>query len=239
MSLAHFPNGKWEFDAAVTAVFDEMARRSIPLYDDFHRFAVELARPVVGAGSTVLDVGCSTGNLVEKLVAELGVDVHGVDESEAMVKACRDRFAGESRIAVVGGDVTSSTGFSGVDALRGSSRYDAAFAVLTLMFLAPTARMNVLAKLHSRMNAGGVLVVVEKTYAREPRNERVFTDVYHEFKARAGYSRAEIERKADSLSNVLRPWTVDATVSVVEEAGFRDAEVFAKWGPFAGIVARR
>ena len=238
-SLGHMPAGKWEFDAEVTAVFDDMARRSIPLYDDFHRFAVELARPIVTPSSIVLDVGCSTGNLVERLRAELDVDVVGVDESDAMASDAQTRFRADPRVAVLAGDVMDAETWRRLDELRGPVRYSAAFAVLTLMFLPPVARLNVMEAVWSRTAPGGVFVVVEKTYARDARNERVFTDVYHAFKARNGYSRDEIERKAESLTNVLRPWTVEATIGVLGEAGFRDVEVFAKWGPFAGLVARR
>lgn len=238
-SLGHLPDGKWEFDAAVTAVFDDMARRSIPLYDDFHRFAVELARPIVRDGSAVLDVGCSTGALIRRLRAELGCNVVGLDESEAMVVEARARFDGDRAVAILQADVTRSTGWDELDRKFGGTRFDAAFAILTLMFIPPTARLSVLAAIAARTNPGGVLVVVEKTYARDARNEETFRRLYHDFKERAGYSRIEIERKAESLAGVLRPWTVDATAAVLEEAGFRAVEVFAKWGPFAGLVASR
>lgn len=239
-SLGHFPAGRWEFDDAVTAVFDDMVARSVPLYRDFHRFAVELARRVVVPDSVALDVGCSTGNLIALLRSELpDLIVYGLDESAAMVEEVTRRFLRDDHVGIVRSDVTRYDGFARVDEYLDGHRLDAAFAILTLMFVAPVHRLAVATEIARRMNPGGVFVVVEKTVAESAHNERVFVETYHAFKRAAGYTEAEVIAKAKSLDGVLRPWTVAQTADVLREAGFRDVEPFAKWGPFAGLVARR
>ena len=52
---------RFTFDQQVAEVFDDMVARSIPFYDEQQRMVVELAKRVFVRGSTVYDVGCSTG----------------------------------------------------------------------------------------------------------------------------------------------------------------------------------
>ena len=48
-SLGHTPTGRrWEFDTSVTAVFDDMLRRSIPQYEVM-RHVVSARRPAAPA----------------------------------------------------------------------------------------------------------------------------------------------------------------------------------------------
>ena len=91
--------------AAVTAVLEERRRRSLEFFDRNARQWDDLARtllPVpeyrrhllaqVPAGSTVLEVGIGTGNLLLELAAR-GGKVIGVDHSPSMLEEARRRIA--------------------------------------------------------------------------------------------------------------------------------------------------
>jgi SAM-dependent methyltransferase len=49
---------------------------------------------IVGAGATVLDLGCGSGEPIARYLIEGGHAVTGVDSSAAMVAMCRQRFPG-------------------------------------------------------------------------------------------------------------------------------------------------
>ena len=49
------------FDEDVAAVFDDMLERSVPLYAEVQRMAIELAVRFLGNGATIYDIGCSSG----------------------------------------------------------------------------------------------------------------------------------------------------------------------------------
>ena len=91
--------------AAVTAVLEERRRRSLEFFDRNARQWDDLARtllPVpeyrqqllaqVPAGSTVLEIGIGTGNLLTELAAR-GGKVIGVDHSPSMLEEARRRIA--------------------------------------------------------------------------------------------------------------------------------------------------
>ncbi len=55
----------YKFDAAVVDVFDDMVVPSVPYYLEFQRIITEIARDYAKPGSTVYDLGCSTGKLLK------------------------------------------------------------------------------------------------------------------------------------------------------------------------------
>ena len=52
---------KWEFNADVTEVFDDMLSRSIPDYEGMRRTTTELALQFAQKGTDIIDLGCSRG----------------------------------------------------------------------------------------------------------------------------------------------------------------------------------
>src|SRR6188474_592333 len=49
------------FDATTVRVFDNMVSRSVPFYGEIQRMTAELAEEFAVPGTTVYDLGCSTG----------------------------------------------------------------------------------------------------------------------------------------------------------------------------------
>ncbi|MCR0326145.1 MerR family transcriptional regulator [[Clostridium] innocuum] len=81
---------RWDFDSFAT-VYDEVVQHpstdGLPFYVDYERVLDETARIAAKRGSTVLDIGCGTGNLTERLLRK-GLQVVGVDQSlEMLVQA--------------------------------------------------------------------------------------------------------------------------------------------------------
>src|SRR4051812_24000735 len=95
-SLGHRPDGKWSFDAPVTACFADMLRRSIPDYDTMRRLVFELGSWFVQDKTDIIDLGCSRGDGLAPFINRFGAGNRyiALDESGPMVEACRDRFKG-------------------------------------------------------------------------------------------------------------------------------------------------
>jgi len=88
------PKGKWEFDAEVTDVFEEMLRRSIPQYDVMRQAVFNIASRYAKDKSAIVDLGCSRGDALAPLVERFGAHNRfvGVEVSQAMLEAARKRF---------------------------------------------------------------------------------------------------------------------------------------------------
>lgn len=62
----------------------------------FERGWLDRFRTAAGAGASILDIGCGTGEPIARYLIEAGHDVTGVDTSETMIALCRARFSTRS-----------------------------------------------------------------------------------------------------------------------------------------------
>lgn len=225
--------GDFVFDDAVAAVFDDMVSRSVPQYAEIQRMLAELALAFVSEGSRVYDLGCSTGTTLSALYKTLRVPAHliGIDNSEEMLEQCRTKLTslnlGDS-IELRYGDLDE-----GIE-IRDAS---VVFLVLTLMFVRPLNRENLMRQIHSGMRDNGCLLMVEKVLGDGSLFNRLFIERYYSYKRRMGYSELEISQKREALENVLIPYRLQENRDLLLNAGFRQVDVFFKWYNFAGFVA--
>ena len=100
------PEGKWQFDAEVTDVFEEMLRRSIPQYDVMRRAVFEIATRFAKEKTAIVDLGCSRGDALDPLISKYGAYNRfvGVEVSKPMLEAARKRFQGYIDCGVVYGN---------------------------------------------------------------------------------------------------------------------------------------
>jgi tRNA (cmo5U34)-methyltransferase len=71
------PDGKWQFDAEVTDVFEEMLRRSIPQYDVMRKAVFEIATRFAREKTAIVDLGCSRGDALAPLVEQVSAPTTG------------------------------------------------------------------------------------------------------------------------------------------------------------------
>ena len=58
----------WKFDKKITNIFEDHILRSVPGYLDGHNLIISLSKDLLSDNSTVLDIGCSKGTLLKKLI---------------------------------------------------------------------------------------------------------------------------------------------------------------------------
>lgn len=71
--------------------------------------------------------------------------------------------------------------------------------ILTLMFIRPVHRTQLLTSIYQGLNPGGALILVEKVVCDSPGLNRQFIEYYYEMKRRHGYSELEITQKREAL----------------------------------------
>jgi tRNA (cmo5U34)-methyltransferase len=223
----------FKFGANVANVFDDMVNRSVPFYGEIQRMMAELAADHAKEGSDVYDLGCSTGTTMIGMDTLVNPKVRfvGIDDSQEMLDKCKLKL--------------SEIGFSReyelrcADLSQGVKISNASVVVLclTLQFVRPIYREQLIRNIYDGLNSGGVLIVVEKILAEESNFNRDFIKYYYNYKRRNNYSELEISQKREALENVLIPYKLSEDIAILRDRGFINCEVFFKWYNFAGIIA--
>lgn len=227
------PKGKWEFDGEVAHVFDDMLARSIPQYDIMRQACYDLACQYRQPKTDIVDLGCSRGEAIARLVEKYGAWNHftGVEVSQPMLEACRKRFEGYINASVV--DIKELDLRTSYPAVKAS----VTLCVLTLQFTPIEYRQRILRSIYNSLVPGGALILVEKVLGADADLNEVMVKLYYELKASNGYTQEQIERKRLSLEGVLVPVTAKWNEELLKMAGFTYVDCFWRWFNFAGWVA--
>ncbi|MCB0310837.1 MAG: methyltransferase domain-containing protein, partial [Bdellovibrionales bacterium] len=92
------------FNKNVADVFDDMVTRSIPGYFEVQNLTAALASRYFQEGTSVYDIGCSTGTTICAIARVLSGRLYrivGVDSSEPMVQLARKKILGQGLSAYV------------------------------------------------------------------------------------------------------------------------------------------
>lgn len=232
-SIGHVPNGQWQFDDAVTDCFEDMLQRSIPQYEVMRKAVTDLAAAYAVPGSYIVDLGCSRGEAIARLIAKIGAGFHyvGVEASPSMAKAAQERFTpyNQGIVRIESIDLRHS-----YPAVKNAS---VVLSVLTLQFVPIEYRQTLMESIYSSMKPGGALLLVEKVLGNTAPIDRAMVERYLTLKGANGYSQTEIDRKRYSLEGVLVPVTARWNEDLLGSAGFRHVDCFWRWMNFAGWIA--
>lgn len=223
----------FKFGENVAKVFDDMVNRSVPFYNEIQRMMAELAAAHAVESSFVYDLGSATGATfiaMDTLVAK-DIKFIGIDDSQEMLNKCKAKLEeiGFTRPYELRCEDLCST-------LKIKNASVVVFC-LTLQFVRPIHREQLIKNIYDGLNPGGVLILVEKILAEESNFNRDFIDYYYEYKRRNHYSEIEIAQKREALENVLVPYKLSENISLLRDKGFAHCEVFFKWYNFAGLIA--
>jgi len=223
----------FHFDRKIAQVFDDMAHRSIPFYDEIQRMVTELAGDFVVDGTQVYDLGCSTGATLIPMTDRFGDRAHiiGTDNSQEMLDQCRakcERF-----------QLKPMPELQLIDFNQGIHIENASVVtmILTLQFVRPLNRELFVRNVFDGMNSKGCLILVEKVLGEDSLFNSYFIQHYYEFKKRQGYSELEISKKREALENILVPYKMMENIQLLSRIGFRSWDVFFKWYNFLGMIA--
>ena len=221
------------FGKQTAAVFDDMLSRSVPFYGEIQRMIGELAADFAVEGTNLYDLGCSTGNTFLMLDPLVPNDVRfiGVDSSPEMLARAREKLRHHG--------ITRGYELVCADLNQGIQVSNASMVVmnLTLQFIRPLYRHQLVKSIASGMNEQGCLVLIEKVLPKDSMLNRLFIKYYYAFKKRQGYSKMEIAQKREALENVLVPYRLEENMELLVSGGFSQCDLFFKWYNFCGLVA--
>jgi tRNA (cmo5U34)-methyltransferase len=223
----------FEFNEKVTQVFDDMLFRSVPLYQECIARQSQMAYDFYQTGSRIYDLGCSHGNLglaTLNRFEDTSLIMVGVDSSWPMIQKYARRLDGHR----------SASNVNLVCGLLEHIQIDRASVVLinlTLQFLAPEKRDQLISDIYTGMLPGGVLMLTEKTIHPLPEMDQIEQAFYRQFKRENGYSDLEISQKREALERVLVPDSTQTHFQRLEKAGFSLVDIWLKWFNFSAFMA--
>jgi len=223
----------FQFDKRVVDVFDDMVIRSVPYYLEMQRMMVELAGAFVKPETNLYDLGCSTGTTLISISKTIDKSVNfvGIDESPQMLDKCANNFELNK--------VQQKYSLKSFDLNKGVEIENASVVILclTLQFVRPLNRAQLIQSVYDQMNKGGAIILVEKVLGEGTSFNRKFIDYYYDYKRRNDYNEMEIAQKREALENILIPYKLSENIQLLNDAGFKECETFFKWYNFAGLIA--
>ena len=222
------------FDEKVVEVFDDMVSRSVPLYEETQGTALSLARHFTQDGTRIYDIGCSTATLLlsaGEILKGRDVTLVGIDSAPAMIE--------HAKLKASNSECTLPVEFHVADAedQMNISNASVVFMNYTLQFVRPLHRNAVVQQIYDGLVPNGCFILTEKVLSKNSLFNRLYIDLYYEYKASVGYSDKEIRQKRESLENVLIPYSLDENIELLERCGFKTIDIFFRWCNWAGIVA--
>lgn len=225
----------FEFDDDVVRVFPDMIARSVPGYSSILAVIEQLSGRCVQPDTHVWDLGCSLGAATRLIrrCSPPSATIHAVDNSDAMINRLqtliRDTWEPGCPVEVHLADI------------RNLQIYSASFVVLnlTLQFIPPSERDQLLSGIASGMLPGGTLLLAEKLCFDDSTSQQLLTDLHHDFKRSHGYTDLEIAQKRTSIENRLIPETLETHIQRLRRVGFQSVVPWFQCFNFASVLAIR
>ena len=186
---------KFIFNDEVANVFDDMVNRSVPGYEFLVENIGVLAKKFYQPNTVIYDLGSSlcacSLSILEKLENDK-VNIFAVDSSEAMINICKQNIR-DKQIKFIHSDILDiNIDNSSIVILN-----------LTLQFIPLEKRNNLLKKIFSQLNKGGVIIITEKIRLDKKSDDIFFKNFHDFFKQNNGYTKEEIDRKKIALSETM------------------------------------
>lgn len=222
------------FNKEVAHVFDDMVRRSIPLYLDVVRATADWVQHFYRPQTAIIDIGCSTGTTTHHVAHSLQKPAQflAVDLSASMIDKAREKLADlppRHQLTLLCQDIRETP----------LPRASVVIINYTLQFLPVADRLSLLCRIHEALVPGGIVIISEKVRSATPPFQELTTMIYERFKEEQGYSRTEIERKKEALDQVLVPFTEQEHRQNLAMAGFSAIDSLMKWNNFLTLIAQK
>jgi trans-aconitate methyltransferase len=207
----------WTFDQDVANRFQHEAQAHIPDYDRVIDLSMACVRQAFGQdrGLHIVDVGSALGHTMHRFITAGYQNVHGIDNSTAMIGS-----------SLYPDRVFNSSTFVGQD------KWNVVLANWTLHFV--KSREQYLSDIYRGLKSGGLLIVTDKM-DHTPELE----NLYYDFKRHNGVSDEIINKKKLSLDGVLVTYPLSWYLNTLQQLGFTDIQVINTRFMFSTVYARK
>lgn len=190
---------RFSFDTITN--FDDHISKSILAYDVLAEIVCRLSTFLIQPDTTVVDLGCSTGKLLEAIPTnnpKIGIDIASnlLPQSHGNVRYLKQ-------------DIREAHYF-------GASLI---LSIFTLQFLPIKHRETVLRNTYKSLVEGGGFIWAEKTQQTHGNYEQILSMAHYDYK-RQHFTAEEILDKEQNLRPIMKPLTSEQNQQLAQNAGF-------------------
>lgn len=213
-------NSSWSFGKKVPKSFESHIIKSVPFYNEGHKVITNLSDFFLKDDSTFYDLGCSTGNLINKISQRhknKKIKFIGIDSIKEMVDQAN---LNKRKIKL---NLKCKINFKKANIQNFKlEKNDMFVSYYTIQFLPPKIRQKIIDKIYKSLNWGGAFIMCEKIRGPDARFQDILTLMYNEFKLENNLTFEEIIEKSRSLKGVLEPFSDKGNLDMLKRSGFKD-----------------
>lgn len=192
--------------------YDEHMLTCIESAEEFYPYTADCLPK--DAGVKILDLGCGTGlELEHYFQLNLSAEVTGIDLTEAMLNALKQKFPDKNLTLILG---------SYFDVPFGENAFDAAVSVESLHHFTKAEKIPLYTKLYKALKDGGYFILTDY-FALSEEDEQTYREELLRLKKLQGI-------EDDEFYHYDTPLTVEHEKEALLEAGFTSVKVLNKWG---------
>tara|TARA_B100001964_G_C14217276_1_gene593413 strand:- start:1089 stop:1799 length:711 start_codon:yes stop_codon:yes gene_type:complete len=218
-------DGEWSF-SKIEKKFDKHINTSVPFYDEGHEIITNISTFFLMKKSRCLDIGCSTGTLLNKINSRLknrNIIYTGLDTQLGMIRESKRK--------------NKNINFLNKDFFKIKLKsQDMIISYYTAQFIPPKKRHIFFKKIFDTLDWGGAFVLFEKIRAPDARFQDIFSLIYQDFKIDKGHDYVSIIAKSKSLKGVLEPFSDKGNLFLLKKSGFKDITPIFQWLSFKGYL---
>ncbi len=219
------PDLKKHFNKEAEA-FDNQVLKNIPKYPEMLTALIN-AIPDNKENPKVLDLGCGTGNITQKLLTRFPqAEVTCLDLSENMIKIAKNKLSQYKSIKYLIGDFTET---------EITEKYDAIISSLALHHIPNDKEKQEMYKaIYEALNKNGVFYNADVILGNSTYNEELNNKIAQEDMINNGVTLEEIqEHKGKREANDI-PTTIYNHIKMLENVGFQEIDII--WKYYANVV---
>ena len=222
----------WSFKG-ISNEFQSHISKSVPLYSKAHELVTSMTDYFVNPKSIVLDIGCSTGNLISSISARQkhidDINFYLIDEIPDMIEHSKKNMLKQTN---------HKYNFlcENIINYEMPENIDIIISMFTIQFTPPSVRQNIVNNIYKSLSWGGAFFFFEKINGEDARFHDLLLQNYEDYKLSKGYTLQEIKSKQLSLRGVLKPFSTNGNLQILKRAGFVDIQTIFQYGLFKGFL---
>jgi tRNA (cmo5U34)-methyltransferase len=212
-------------------LYDANIRKSIPMYDDFHRQTVDLINSLDFSPVRWLDTGCGTGTFVAGVCRNFPETRFILaDPSPSMLAVASGKLGADARIKFLNPVATQDLDLP-------DDELDVITAIQCHHYLNAAARRRAVANCYRMLRPGGIYVTFENIRPYSELGVKIGLRRWGNFQRQAGKSADEAEQHLGRFDHEYFPITVSQHLDLLRTAGFETVELL--WASYmqAGFYA--